>query len=169
MISVVDGDASVADVPGLSGRAATQLLVSRDGTRLVAVVRGRTADRVVSTRIRHDTEGRVIGFTPLRTLPLPAEGSPRIRDIAWRSPTTVSVLSVNDELSQVRTLSVDGSPGEITTGGTTRLRGRVRSLVSAPVDSEVLAVAGRIVKSLTRPERVVPELPRGLTSLTYSG
>jgi hypothetical protein len=170
VILAVEDATAVADVPGLSGRTVTKLLVSRDGTRLVAVVRGRKADRVVSTRIRHDTEGGTIGFTPLQVLPLPAEGSPRIRDITWRSPTTISVLSdINDEFSRVRTLSVDGSPGEIATGGTTSLRGRTRMLVSAPVDGEVFALAGRAVISLTRPERDVPDLPRGLSSVTYSG
>lgn len=169
VILVEDGVASVPDVPGLSGRTLTQLLVSRDGTRLVAVIRGAGADRVVSTRIRHDTDGALLGFTPLLTLPLPAEGRPRIRDIAWRSPTTVSVLSDINDLSQVRTLSVDGSPGVIATDSVTRLRGRIRLLLSAPVDSEVFALAGRTVKSLTRPERTVPDLPQGLTSLTYPG
>ncbi|HSU02134.1 MAG TPA: LpqB family beta-propeller domain-containing protein [Nocardioides sp.] len=170
VLTVVDGVADVQAVPGLSGRAVTQLLVSRDGSRLVAVVRGATSDRLVSLRVRHDSEGGIIGFTPPRTLPLPAEGGPRIRDVAWRSPTTVSVLNdLSEEGSQVRTLSVDGSPGEVTTGGATRLRGRIRTLVSAPVDTEVFAVAGRSVKSLTRPERSVPDLPSRLTSLTYPG
>ncbi len=169
VLLVVDGATSVAEVPGLSGRTVTRMLVSRDGSRLLAVIRGPKSDRVVSTRIRHDPQGKVLGFTPLRTLPVPTEGSPRIRDIAWRSPTTVSVLSdINDEYSEVRTLSVDGSPGEIATA--TRLRGRTRGLVSAPVESsEVFALAGRTVISLTRPERSVPALPRGLTSLTYTG
>ncbi|MCW2738286.1 LpqB family beta-propeller domain-containing protein [Nocardioides sp.] len=170
IILAVEDSTAVAVVPGLSGRTVTKLLISRDGTRLVAVVRGRKADRVVSARIRHDSEGGTIGFTTLRTLPLPADGSPRIRDIAWRSPTTVSVLSdINDDFSQVRTLSVDGAPGLITTGGTTSLRGRIRMLVSAPVDSEAFALAGRTVRSLTRPERTVPTLPPGLTSVTYTG
>ena len=174
VILVADGVTSVRQVPGLSGRTVTKLLVSRDGSRLVAVIRGPKSDRVVSTRIRHDAAGVVLGFTPLRTLPLPAVGSPRIRDIGWRSPTTISVLSdINEDFSQVRTLSVDGAPGEIATGGATALRGRIRMLVSAPMDSEaiseVFALAGRAVYSLTRPERDVPDLPRGLTSLTYVG
>ncbi len=171
VIIVVDDVPTVVEIPGLSGRTVTKLIVSRDGSRLVAVVRGRRSDRVVATRIRHDTEGGIIGFTPLQTLPLPAEGSLRIRDLGWRSPTTISVLSdITDDFSQVRTLSVDGSPGEIATGGTSRLRGRVRVLVSAPVEgSEVFALAGRTVISLTRPERAVPDLPPGLTSLTYPG
>lgn len=170
VILAVDGVASAPVVPGLSGRTVTDLLVSRDGSRLVGVVRGATSDRVVSTRVRYDAAGTVIGFTPPRTLPLTAEGRPRIRDIAWRSTTTVSVLSdLGEDSSEVRTLSVDGSPGEIATGGTTRLRGLFRMLLSAPVDSEVFALAGRTVKSLTRPERTVPALPPGLTSLSYTG
>jgi hypothetical protein len=169
VIVAVDGAAEVEDVPGISGRRVTKLLVSRDGSRLVAVVRGRKSDRVVATRVRHDQAGAILGFTPVQELPL-TEGSPRIRDIGWRSPTSISVLSGINELSQVRTISVDGSPGEIVTGGTTKLRGRIRTLISAPVEgSEVFARAGRSVISLTRPERTVLELPPGLTSLTYPG
>ncbi|PKH43384.1 Sporulation and spore germination [Nocardioides alpinus] len=169
-ILAVDGAAAVESVPGLSGRTVTKLLVSRDGTRLVAVVRGPQADRVVSTRVRHDTDGATTGFTPLQTLPLPDDGNLRIRDIGWRSPTSVSVLRASADFSQVRTLSVDGSPGEIATGGNARLRGRFRTLLSTPVDlSEVFALAGRTVRSLTRPERTVPDLPPGLTSVTYVG
>lgn len=169
-----DGAAREVDVPGLSGRRVTKLLVSRDGTRMVAVLRGRTADTVVSARIRHDASGAVTGFTPLTTLPVPLEGDARVRDIGWRSPTTVSVLSDITPLSQsVRTVSVDGAPGEITTTGASRLRGPNRVLVSSPVDrpvaTEVYALAGRTITSLSRPERTVPDLPEGLTSLTYVG
>ena len=159
-------------MPGFTGRRLTELIVSRDGSRLVAVVRTGKADRVVSVRVRHDSAGAVIGFTRPQVLPEPAEGTARIRDIAWRSPTTVSVLRdiITEGLSQVRTVSVDGAPGEISTGGTTTLRGRIRTLVSTPVDLvEAYAVAGRSVFALTRPERSVPDLPPGLTSLTYVG
>ncbi|KRE92975.1 hypothetical protein ASG76_16180 [Nocardioides sp. Soil774] len=171
VVVVTDGSAVPVDVPGLTGRAVTQLLVSRDGSRLVAVVRGAKADRVVSARVRHDMAGAVVGFTPVVTLPLPAEGSPRIRDIGWRSPTTVAVLrDLTEDLSEVRTVSVDGSPGEIGSGGTIRLRGPTRRLVSTPVDLvEVYALAGRAVTDLTRLERPVPDLSRGITSLTYVG
>ncbi|WP_210504534.1 LpqB family beta-propeller domain-containing protein [Nocardioides xinjiangensis] len=170
VVLVVDGSAAEVDVPGLSGRRVTQLLVSRDGTRLLGVRRGRKADQVVSVRVRQDEAGVVVGFTPVRRLPLPVEGNGRIRDVGWRSPTTVSVLSdINEELSLVRTLSVDGAPGEVSTDGTVRLRGSNRVLVSTPADAESYALAGRSVTSLTRPERTVSDLPDGLTSLTYVG
>jgi hypothetical protein len=172
VIQVVDGVAGEVSVPGLSGRRLSELIVSRDGSRLVAVVRRGSTDRVVAVRIRHDAAGAVVGFTEPQPLSLPAEVTARIRDVAWRSPTTVSVLRdiITDDLAQVRTVSVDGAPGEISTGGTTSLRGRIRTLVSTPVDLvEVYAVAGRSVFSLTRPEREVPDLAPGLTSLTYVG
>jgi hypothetical protein len=169
VVQVADGLAAEQVVPGVTGRRVTELIVSRDGSRLVAVVRGAKADRVVSVRVRHDAAGTVLGFTAPRTLPLP-DGTGRIRDVAWRSPTTVSVLSdINEERSQVRTISVDGAPGGIATSGATSLRGKVRTLVSTPTDGEVYALAGREVTSLTRPERMVSDLPPGLTSLTYVG
>ena len=172
VIQVVDGEAREVEVPGLTGRRLSELIVSRDGSRLVAVVRRGSTDQVVAVRIRHDAAGAVIGFTRPQPLSLPAEDTARIRDVAWRSPTTVSVLRdiITDDLAQVRTVSVDGAPGEISTGGATSLRGRIRALVSTPVDLvEVYAVAGRSVFSLTRPERAVPDLAPGLTSLTYVG
>jgi hypothetical protein len=172
VILVVEGVASEIEVPGLTGRDVTRMLVSRDGSRLVAVLRGRKTDRVVSTRVRHDSAGAVIGFTPLRTLPLASESAGRIRDIAWHSPTTVSVLrDIADQLSsEVRTTSVDGAPGEIATVGATRARDINRLLVATPVDGpDTFALAGRAVSNLTHPERLVPDLPRGLTSLTYTG
>jgi hypothetical protein len=170
VLVVADGTATEVRVPGVTGRTATRLLVSRDASRLVTVVRGPKGDRVRVSRIRYDEAGAVLGFTRPRDLPVPPEGSPRIRDIGWRSPTAVSVLSnLLDDSSQVRTLSVDGSPGEILTGGRTRLRFRTRTLVSSPIESAVYALAGRTLFDLTRPERSAADLPRGLTGLTYPG
>ena len=115
----------------------------------------------------------MIGFTRPQSLPEPTEGNARIRDIAWRSPTTVSVLRdiITEGLSQVRTVSVDGAPGEISTGGTTTLRGRIRTLVVHPGGPRrgLRAWPGARCSHLTRPERSVPDLPPGLTSLTYVG
>ncbi|MCY7400925.1 MAG: LpqB family beta-propeller domain-containing protein [Nocardioides sp.] len=171
VLLVVDGGVREVTVPGVSRRTVREILVSRDGSRLVAVERGRSRDKVVVLRIQHDDTGRVLSLTGPQELPLPVEGIARIRDVGWRSPTTVSVLSdFNEDISQVRTFSVDGSPAEIVTGGTSRLRGRTRRLVSVPLEgSDVYALAGRSVTDLTRLERTVPDLPRGLTGLTFAG
>ena len=168
---VVDGTAQLVDVPGVTGRDVTEVLISRDGTRLVVVLRGREGDRIVASRVRHDATGRVLGVLPGRRLAL-AEGSPRVRDLAWRSPTTVSVLSISGELSEVRTVSVDGAPGEIATEGSTRSRGRASLLVSSPLPPDTASaytVSGRSIADLTIPERSLPEVPPGMTRLRYAG
>jgi hypothetical protein len=157
-------------VPGLTGRDVQRLLVSRDGTRLVAVVDGRRGDQVVVARVLRDGQGRVLRTTRARAIPLddvPTE----VRDIGWQTPSTLSVLSgITDDLSQVRTISVDGAPGYLAAPGSSRLRGRARNLVSSPVEgTNVYVVAGRAVSDLTVPELTLPPLPRGLTSLTYPG
>lgn len=169
---VIQGDdARRIDVPGITGRDVRRLLVSRDGTRVVGLVRGPRADGLVTSRVLQNQAGRVLRMGPARELALTPEGSPRLRDLVWRSPTTVSVLSdITDDLSEVRTLSVDGSPGEQAPGGASRLRGRARDLVASPVEAAVVyAIGGRVVTDLLRPDRSLPVLPEGIGSFTYRG
>lgn len=171
VLVVTDGVAREVRAPGITGQRVRQLRVSRDGSRLLAVVRGAKVDRVVVSRVQHGDSGRVVGVGPAVQLALPDAGLPRISDVAWRSPTAVSVLGdINDELVQIRTVSVDGAPGEVATEGSTTLRGRIRRLVMAPLDgSEVFAVGGRQLTDVTTPERDLGVLPEGLASLTYAG
>ena len=160
------------EVPGVSGRDVRHLLISRDGSRLVAVVRTSKGDRIVASRILHSEEGRVLRATRAVVLDfVPDAANPVIRDIGWRSPTAISVLTdITDDLSQVETISVDGSPGDLGIEGTSRLRGGTRQLVSSPVQgTEVFAVARHAVSDLTAPERPIGPLPEGLSSLTYVG
>lgn len=155
-------------VPGITGRVVTKLLASRDGTRLVAVRRGGGTDEVVTARVLQERTGRVVGAQSAGVLALP-DGVTRIRDLVWRSTSSVSVLSdVGEDLSQVRTVSVDGSPGELVPNSS--LRGGVRALVSSPIEgADAYALAGDRIADLDRPDRTVPELPSGLRSLTYAG
>lgn len=173
VISVVVGEQPPRqiDVPGVSGRDVRHLLVSRDGSRLVAVVRTATGDRVLASRILHGDTGRVMQATGTVRLDFVPDGTTQvIRDIGWRSPTAISVLTVTDDLSQVETISVDGSPGDLGVEGASRLRGPTRQLVSSPVrGAEVFAVSPQAVSDLTVPERPIGPLPAGLTSLTYVG
>jgi hypothetical protein len=167
---VTDGVPRGVAVPGVTGRDVAGVLVSRDGSRLVALVRGRSGDEVVASRVQQDENGRVLRVLRARRLALPAEGTGRIRDLAWRTPTTVSVLTAfPGDISEVRTISVDGAPGEIETVGSTRRRGRTSSLVSSPLGGNVYAVGGRTITDLTQPERDLPDLPAGLRGLTYTG
>lgn len=171
MLVVEKDQARALEVPGISGRDVRHLLVSRDGSRLVAAIHTPRGDQVLVSRVLHDDAGRVLRATRGQRLALDPLTLGRVRDIGWRSPTSVSVLSdVIDDLSQVRTVSVDGAPGDLPVTGSSRLRGRTRVLVSSPVEgAEVYALAGRAVTDLTAPERPVAALPEGLVSLTYVG
>ncbi|MEO5664299.1 MAG: GerMN domain-containing protein [Nocardioides sp.] len=174
VITVVAGEQAPREifVPGVSGGDVRRLLVSRDGSRLVAVVHTPKGDRVVASRILHSEEGRVLRATRAVVLDFePDAADAVVRDIDWRSPTAVSVLTVNSqELSRVETVSVDGAPGDLGIQGVSRLRGGARQLVSSPVEGvEVFAVARQSVSELTAPERPLDPLPEGLVSLTYVG
>lgn len=159
------------EVPGVSGRDVRHLLVSRDGSRLVAVVRTPTGDRVLASRILHSDTGRVLQATGTVVLDFTAESTTKvISDIAWRSPTAVSVLTGTAESSQIETISVDGSPGDLVFEGASRLRVGTGELVSSPVPrADVFAVTGADISDLTVPERTIGPLPEGLSSLTYVG
>ncbi len=170
-ISYVEGTRStVLAVPGISGRDVTGFLVSRDGSRLVASLRGADGDRLVVSRVRHDGMGRVTGAGRAHPISEGAGDPHRIRDIAWASPTSVAVLSVlTDELSQVRTVSVDGSPPGIDALSTT-LRGQVQGLAGSPAPAESLyAVTRTSLLDLSNPYRGNIAHDAADTSIGYVG
>ena len=92
------------DVPGISGPDVKDFLVSRDGTRLVAVIRdGRRARPHRGQPDPDHRDGRVVRRPRPPTTHRPAEPRAPIRDIGWRSPTSVAVLHpVSRSLFQVR-------------------------------------------------------------------
>ncbi|MGH3307900.1 MAG: LpqB family beta-propeller domain-containing protein, partial [Nocardioides sp.] len=60
-VSYLSGDLPVGvRVPGVTGRRVVNFTVSRDGSRLVAVVRRAQGDQVMVSRIVHDAQGRVV-------------------------------------------------------------------------------------------------------------
>ena len=123
-------------VPGISGRHVKDFIVSRDGTRLVAVLEGGTADRLVVSRIRHDTLGRVTGATRAEPLAWSSEDIQRILDIGWRSPTSVAVLHrLTKQVVQVVQVPVDGS---VTREGGNAQQDPATQLVASPVANETL-------------------------------
>ncbi len=114
-VSVLDPDQGLVPTPvtidGITGRQVRDFIVSRDGTRFVAVVRGKEGDRLRISRIRQ-TFGRVAGATPSRNLAWSSGETERIRDIAWRSPTTVGVLHAESrQFTRFASVSVDGAAG----------------------------------------------------------
>ncbi|QCX28199.1 GerMN domain-containing protein [Nocardioides jishulii] len=154
-----DGDPVEVEVPGVTGEDVTLFLVSRDSSRLVAVIRGPDRDRVVVSRVSHSPDGGRPRLTRARTVTRSAEAARRVTDIAWRSPVTLALLgSVTPDLAQVRLLPVDGSPGERGASAATRVRGEARRLVCSPVEGDgTYVVTGDQILDLAKPSRDLPE------------
>jgi hypothetical protein len=106
---IQDGVATRLDAPGLAGKDVTSFVVSRDGTRLVAAVAGRSGDHLVIARVMRGEGGKVRGLTPAESLPLAQGGVDDIRGLAWRSPGSLAVLTGPPSSSQVLLALVDGS------------------------------------------------------------
>jgi hypothetical protein len=133
---IANGKRVRVDVPGVTGQDVKHFLVSRDGSRLVAVIRGANADRIVVSRLRYATQGRVVGATRAQPVPWRAGGSPRVREIGWLTPTSIAVLHLlTHDVSEVRRLSVDGST-PASEAVTTPVAGRVKGLATSPVENE---------------------------------
>lgn len=127
-------------VAGVSGRRVSRLLVSRDGSRLVAVLDRGADDRIVVSRIRYDGRGRVAGATAAR--PIAWEDQPRaaVLDIGWTSPTSLVVLHrLGGDLTQLETLPVDGAPAGLP-GLSVTVQGAVRGIASSPRQADAVLV-----------------------------
>ncbi len=167
-VSVIDVNRGLTSTPltirGITGKQVRDFIVSRDGTRLVAVVRGRTSDELRISRIRHNNLGRVIGVTPSRSIAWSTGDAQRIRDIGWRSPTTVGVLHLlTKQVSLVESVAVDGSG----TQDRLALTDVAEYLVSSPVANEPWFAVSRT--QLIDPDDVAKDLVPALTSIQYVG
>lgn len=134
-VSVVqDGEPTEVPAPGLAGEDVVAFVMSRDGTRLVAVVRGRSGDHLVTARVVRGQGGRVQSLTGAVELPLAQGGVDEIRDLAWRSPSSLAVLTgPTPESSQVLLALVDGSTAAVDVERTAEIfRRRAERLVSSP-------------------------------------
>lgn len=111
VVHVADhGPAREVRVPGVTGEEARQLLVSRDGSRLVAVVRDGGSDRLVIARVVVGDTGRVDQVV-LSTVISELGGIPTIIDVAWSSPTAIAVLTPasSRRLFEIDTVVADGA------------------------------------------------------------
>lgn len=164
------GRAHALRVPGVSGQQVRRFLVSREGSRLVAVVHRPSGDALMVSRLLHDDHGHVLRATRAVRIGWEGSGSLDIRDIAWQTPTTVAVLDViTPELAQVRTISVDGSPLGLD-ALTYTLNGRVRSLAGSAVRGDPLyAVSNTSLYDLTNAEQGLTPLDAPVSTLDYAG
>jgi hypothetical protein len=128
------GAARAVDAPGLTGEPVTRFVLSRDGTRLVAQIRRSGRDRLVVSRVERDAKGRVRALLPAVPLPLTGSAGDQIRDLGWRTPGSLAVLSgPSAGTSQVLIVKIDGSstPEELSTDAEL-FRDQAVRLVTAP-------------------------------------
>jgi hypothetical protein len=164
---ISDGKRHRVVVPGVTGHDVRRFLVSRDGSRLVAVIHGAKADRIVVSRLRYAAQGRAVGATRARPLPWQGGGSPRVRDIGWVSPTSIDVLHLlTHDVSEVRTLSIDGST-PASEAVTTPVAGRVKGLATSPGTETSFAVLPGNLLDLAQVDPVVRYAH--LRHITYAG
>lgn len=156
-------------VPGLSGQQVRSFVVSRDGTRLIAVVRRDGRDTLVVSRIQHAANGRVVGATRAERIGAGGDADRPIRAIAWTSPERVALLvPLSARLASVGRVTVDGSPaGRDAT--TVPIDARLRSLTGSPDDNEPLyGLARGVLVNVTNQQQVI-EIDPGITTLDYVG
>lgn len=169
VVWLVEGEkARQVDVAGVTGARARSLVVSRDGTRLIAVVRGPGGDRVIGARIVLGARGKV-SLTREASVVRPADGG-RIADIAWTSPVQIGLLAPTSPgvLSEVDVVSADGATVGVDALSTI-VTGRVIGFAASPVaDTPMLAVYGDRYIDVVRQESYdAGSLP--LTQLDYAG
>jgi hypothetical protein len=136
---VVNGRDRVVEVPGVSGEQVRAFLVSRDGTRVVAVVAGRdgASDEVRAGRVELDDQGSVARVPGTQLIDAQTDLPLRVDDIAWTSPTTIAELTPLEvgSIYEVRTIGVDGAPGG-------------PELQPVPITGRVVGLAGTPLESL---------------------
>jgi hypothetical protein len=107
---VRSGEAVPVEVPGVSGEDVSAFTVSRDGTRLVAVVSDADGDRLAMARVMRAPDGSVRRVEAATELTLSAHRVLEIRDLAWRTPGSLALLTrPTAARSQVLVTSIDGS------------------------------------------------------------
>jgi hypothetical protein len=167
---VQDDEVHLVDVPGISGEDVRHLLVSRDGSRLVAVVRRRGTDAILVSRLLSSRKGRVEEALAAVQVTEQDGSDLRIRDVAWRSPTSIAVLQVvSEELFQVRATTVDGAPTGLDSLSVT-LDGKITGLAGTPMpDERVYALTPGGLIDLSGSAAGTTEIDPDVSSLDYVG
>ncbi len=162
MVSDEAAKGRVVDVPLVSGADARRILVSRDGTLLIALVTGPDGDQLVAARIVLDSRGRVaqvVDSTIIRTL----TGRHAI-DIAWTEAAEIAVVTPArpGELFEVETVATDGATIGVDTLST-MVAGRVIGLAGEPyAATPVYAVARGALVDIRTGERIPVPRVRGI-------
>lgn len=156
------------DVPEVTGRDVGLIRVSRDGTRLVALVRGEDDDRLVTSRVVIGEDGDVDGVIDPITI-WASGGGARATDVAWTGPAEIAVLTPArpEALFEVESVSADGASVDVDTLSTI-VSGEVRGLAGAPsADVPVYAVLPDGLVDVRSAERI--QFDKTVRSLDYAG
>ena len=86
----------------MTGRDVRAFVVSRDGTRLVAVVATTAGDRLMSADLLRTHAGDLIRPTPAHRISGLPDDLGRIVDLSWRSPNDLAVLGRSQDVSAGR-------------------------------------------------------------------
>ncbi|MFP5253942.1 MAG: LpqB family beta-propeller domain-containing protein [Actinomycetes bacterium] len=175
VVTVVGGARTRAvEVQGVTGQDVRSFALSRDGTRFVAEVAGPDRDRLLLARVRHSDQGAVRGLLAAEPLGLADLGVQRIRDLDFRTPVSVAVLTAPvGGSSRVLLLSVDGSSsrtGAISEAGA--FPGAASRLVTAPSPGAGLFVQtpeGRLLVLAASGRWADVDIEPGLASPTFVG
>ncbi|GAA4808562.1 LpqB family beta-propeller domain-containing protein [Nocardioides caeni] len=155
-------------VPGITGRPARQLIVSRDGTRLVGVVAIGSGDEVVGARVQIDDRGRVARALDRSRILLTDRS--RITDLAWAGPMRLALLAPTDpgRLYEVDIVAADGATVGVELLSTI-VSGHVLGITGTPVDGgrTFLVYRDRYVDLVQQDETDAESTP--LTQLDYVG
>jgi len=160
-------------VPGVTGQSVSAFTVSRDGTRLVAALRGTTTDRLVLARVQRQGDGAVRRVGAAHTLPL-ADAPARVTDLAWRTAGSLAALTEPAaDVAQVVVAPVDGSAdtGDLA-GDAQPFREHASGLVTAPTLGSPLYLAtdaGRVYTLTTSGRWATAGIDDGLFTPTFPG
>jgi hypothetical protein len=174
-LSVVrSGSPRVVPVSGLSGRPVVRMVLSRDGTRLVAQVRENGRDSLVVARVQRDGRGRVRRLGPAVPLAMAGVGAVTIRDVAWRTPGSLAVLvGPSAGASQLLAVRIDGSatPEELNTNAEVFRDDALRLVTSPAVGAPLYlgTAAGRLFSLATTGRWTGTSIPPGLAAPTFVG
>jgi hypothetical protein len=106
VVIVANGVAHHLTAKGISGRNVTAFELSRDGTRLAAIVDG----TVVLARVSRSEKGVPTRVEPAVAVRLQGQPEGHPVDLAWMTPATLGALvRLGPNFSQVSLASVDGS------------------------------------------------------------
>jgi len=171
---VRDGVSRRVEAPGITGKNIKGFILSRDGTRLVAIVDGKNRDRLVISRIARDDEGQVRRVAPAVDLPIGDFEVDEIRDLAWRTPGSVALLAgPTPGLSQVIVTLVDGSSalGDVASN-TEIFRDDADRIVTSPAVGAPLYVGttnGQLFELAANGRWIGTSINSGLVSPTFVG